>query len=155
MSAQRANEPLPAGRLSLRHYCAIHRHLFQDIYVWAGRYRTVRISKGDSMFCYPEHITREMRDLFEDLKAKRHLTGRSLAEFSREAAHVLATLNAIHPFRDGNGRTQLAFMALLAEQAGHPLDFDRLDPDEFLAATIRSFKGDERPLAVYLRSLIQ
>src|ERR1019366_6481621 len=52
MSAQRADEPLPTGRLSVHHYQAIHRHLFQDVYSWAGTFRTVRISKDGSMFCY-------------------------------------------------------------------------------------------------------
>jgi len=51
MAAQHADEPLPVGRLSVRHYCGIHRHLFQDVYAWAGRFRTVRISKAGSMFC--------------------------------------------------------------------------------------------------------
>ena len=56
MSAQLADEPLPTGRLSVYHYQAIHRHLFQDVYSWAGTFRAVRISRDGSMFCYPEHI---------------------------------------------------------------------------------------------------
>ncbi len=56
----RADEALPAGRMSVSHYRAVHRHLFQDVYPWAGRFRTVRIAKGGSMFCYPEHIPAEM-----------------------------------------------------------------------------------------------
>lgn len=58
ITAHRAEEPLPSGRLGAAHYSAIHRHLFQDVFAWAGRLRTVRIAKGDSMFCYPEHIER-------------------------------------------------------------------------------------------------
>jgi cell filamentation protein len=46
ITAQRADEPLPSGRLSVAHYRAVHHHLFQDVYAWAGRFRTVRISKG-------------------------------------------------------------------------------------------------------------
>ena len=65
---QRAEEPYPVGRLSINHFRAIHRHLFQDVYAWAGRFRTVRISKGGSMFCYPEHIRAETRRLFDQLK---------------------------------------------------------------------------------------
>jgi fido (protein-threonine AMPylation protein) len=56
MAAQRADEPLPSGRLSVRHYRAIHHHLFQDVYEWAGDFGTVRISKDGSMFCYPDYI---------------------------------------------------------------------------------------------------
>jgi cell filamentation protein len=66
---QRASEPLPAGDLSSAHYLAVHRHLFQDVYSWAGELRTVRISKGGSMFCYPENIGGEMEKLFAGLKA--------------------------------------------------------------------------------------
>ena len=60
ITAQRAEEPLPRGRLGYAHYLAIHRHLFQDVFAWAGRLRSVRIAKGGSMFCYPEHIDGEM-----------------------------------------------------------------------------------------------
>jgi cell filamentation protein len=101
---QRAEEPYPAGRLSVSHFKAIHRHLFQDVYAWAGRFRTVRISKGGSMFCYPEHIGAEMHRLFYQLKQDHYLTGLGREEFARKGAHFLAEVNAIHPFREGNGR---------------------------------------------------
>jgi cell filamentation protein len=70
ITSQRATEPLPAGRLSYRHYRAIHRHLFQDVYPWAGKVRTLRMSKDGSTFCHPEHINREMRRLFADLEIR-------------------------------------------------------------------------------------
>lgn len=101
-TVQRADEPLPDGRLSLHHYRAIHRHLFQDVYRWAGRYRVTRISKGDSMFCHPEPIPRQMRRLFGALAEQNFLRGLSRSDFASRAAHFLAELNAIHPFRDGN-----------------------------------------------------
>ncbi|WP_309500932.1 hypothetical protein [Bradyrhizobium arachidis] len=56
ITAQRAEEPLPSGRLGYAHYKAIHKHLFQDVFAWAGKIRKVWISKGGSMFCYPESI---------------------------------------------------------------------------------------------------
>jgi cell filamentation protein len=154
MAAQRADEPLPVGRLDVRHYRAIHRHLFQDIYAWAGQFRTVRISKADSMFCYPEHIPREMRGLFGRLKRDGYLRDLAIDDFVTQAAHFLATLNAIHPFRDGNGRTQLAFLALLAAEAGHPLTLTRLRARAFLVAVVVSFHGDEAPLRRELRRLL-
>jgi len=145
-TAQRADEPLPHGRLNVSHYQAIHHHLFQDVYLWAGRFRTVRLGKSGSAFCYPEHITREMQQLFRSFRKKRHLRGLSHAAFAPEAASFLTTLNAIHPFREGNGRTQATFLTLLADRAGHPFDLDKLEPDRFLAAMVSSFKGNERPL---------
>ena len=154
MVATRAEEPFPSGSLDGLHYQSLHRHLFQDIYAWSGAYRTVRISKRESMFCYPEHIASEMEHLFAWLESRNGLAGLGAHEFGLDAARVLATLNAIQPFREGNGRTQLAFMAVLADRAGHPLALERLQPDAFLSVMIRSFAGDEAPLARQLESLI-
>jgi cell filamentation protein len=147
MVIARFGQPLPVGRLTYSHYCAIHRHLFQDVYAWAGKIRTVQISKGGSTFCYPENIGREMERLFKTLANDNHLKGLDAATFASKAAHVLSELNAVHPFREGNGRTQLAFLVALASQAGHPLAEDRFDPEEMLKATIISFGGSEKPLA--------
>lgn len=154
-SLQRAEEPFPPGRLSVSHYCAIHHHLFQDVYTWAGRFRSVRISKGGSMFCYPEHIPAQMHGLFGRLRSQGLLRGLSREAFVREAAAFLTQLNAIHPFRDGNGRTQLAFLDILAGQAGHPLALESLDPEAMLRAMVASFVGDEEPLRRVLRRLVE
>jgi cell filamentation protein len=131
MTTQRADEPLPSGGFSASHYRAIHHHLFQDVYRWAGRYRIVRISRGGSAFCYPENIEREMQRLFRGLARKRYLKTRTRKEFVAGATAFLAQLNAIHPFREGNGRSQTTFLVLLADYAGHPLDLDRLKPRLF------------------------
>src|SRR5688572_24322832 len=61
---KRTREGLPRGRLSYSHYRAVNRHLFQDIYRWAGRVRRVQIAKGGSVFCLPEYIDGQMRVLF-------------------------------------------------------------------------------------------
>lgn len=153
-TAQRFAEQLPTGRFSLAHYRAVHRHIFGDVYPWAGQFRTVRIAKGSSMFCYPEHICAEMKRIFRNLRDKKVLRFLPADEFARECAHFLAELNAVHPFRDGNGRTQLAFVTLLAFSADHPLDLDRLDPGSFLAAMIESFQGREQFLAKALLGLM-
>src|ERR1700722_4169453 len=86
-AAQRADEPLPDGLLSVRHYCAVHRHLFQDVYRWAGRFRSVRLSKSGSMFCYPENIPAAMRRLFPDLRKRKYLHGLRPEDFAAGAAH--------------------------------------------------------------------
>jgi cell filamentation protein len=151
--AQRAEEPLPTGKLTYPHYRAIHRHLFQDVYDWAGKIRTVRISKGGSMFCYPESIDREMSKLFGSLAGQKQFKGLTAEAFATRAAHFLAELNAIHPFREGNGRIQLTFLTLLAEVAGHPLAIERLDPDDVMQAMIESFGGEEKPLAEMILEL--
>ena len=133
ITTQRADEPLVLGRLDVDAYRAVHRHLFQDIFDWAGEFRTIRIAKQGSTFCYPEHIGREMQRLFGALAADDELRRLPSGDFAGTAAHFLAELNAIHPFCEGNGRTQNVFLAALAERAGHPLDFRRLDPRGCLA----------------------
>jgi cell filamentation protein len=152
---ERSAQPLPAGRLGYAHYRAIHRHLFQDVYAWAGTIRTVRITKEGSTFCYPENIDREMRRLFKDLARQRHLRDPDAPTFARMAGHFLSELNAIHPFREGNGRTQLSFLTMLAERAGHPLHLERLEPEAMLAASATSFKGNEHPLVAVIAELIR
>ncbi len=139
MTDLRAAEPLPPGNLDYQHYRSIHRHLFQDVYDWAGQPRSVRISKGGNPFCYPEYIEAQANKLFDELAS----------------AHFLAELNAIHPFREGNGRVQLTFLTLLAEHAGHPLNHERLEPKCVMDAMIASFGGDEEPLANVLADLIE
>lgn len=153
-TAARAEEPLPAGRYSVSHFLAVHRHLFQDVYRWAGRPRTIRMSKGGNPFCYPENIRSELRKLFGWLRKERYLRGLSDDQFAPRLAHFLAELNAIHAFREGNGRAQLAFAVVVAAQADHRLHLDRLDPATFLAAMIASFAGDEDALAAEIRGLL-
>jgi cell filamentation protein len=155
MSTLRAEEPLPRGRFGPAHYRAVHRHLFCDVYDWAGRYRTVRTSKSGNVFCYPEHIDAQMKRLFQRLQRRPFKGGDASAlRFVEAAAAFLGELNAIHAFREGNGRAQLAFMHSLSIRAGRPLDMAKLRPKLFLGAMIKSFDGDYDPLARQLRRLL-
>jgi cell filamentation protein len=97
--------------------------------------------------CYPEHIDREMKRLFADLRRRKFLRDVNVAEFAAGAAHFLAEVNAIHPFREGNGRTQLSFLKVMAERAGYPMAWSVAAHAAILRATVRSFGGDEQPLA--------
>lgn len=92
MSSLRAEEPLPAGRFGPAHYRAIHRHLFGDVYSWAGRYRTVRTAKGRHVFCYPENIDGQMTMLFERLRSKAFTALDCDAAFIKAAAKFLGDL---------------------------------------------------------------
>jgi cell filamentation protein len=154
ITRERSAEPLPEGDLDVTHYLAIHHHLFQDVYAWAGEIRTVRISKDGGMFCYPEHIQNELAKLFGGLREADFLRNLDRSSFAARAADFAAELNAIHAFREGNGRTQLAFLTMLADVAGHPLALERLDAHEFLSAMVISFKGDNAPLIHSIRHLI-
>lgn len=145
----RAEEPFPAGAFDLDHYLALHRHLFQDVYAWAGELRTIRIGKDGNWFCYPE-----LRRVFAELDATA-LDRMTINSFATHIAHFLAELNAVHPFRDGNGRTQLSFAAMLAEPAGFRFDETQLHPNRIMQAMIESFSGDESLLAALVRDLVR
>lgn len=146
MTALRAEEPLPSGRYGPAHYRAVHRHLFQDVYAWAGRYRTVRTAKDGNAFCYPEHIEASMAKLFERLGREPFKGGAEFGVFAEAAADFLGELNAIHPFREGNGRAQLSYLHLIALRAGHPLDLRKVRRETMIPAMVASFGGDIRPL---------
>jgi cell filamentation protein len=154
ISTLRAEEPLPPGTFDPTHYCSIHRHLFQDVYEWAGQYRTVRTSKGGNAFCYPEHIPAQMDVLFRSIRGGESFAEKSRREFLKEAARFLGELNAIHPFREGNGRAQLAFLGLIGATASHPFAFERIDRSAFLQAMIESFLGRFEGLAAELGKLL-
>ncbi|MBZ9676338.1 Fic/DOC family protein [Mesorhizobium sp. ES1-1] len=150
----RADEPLPAGNLDYAHYLELHRHLFQDVYDWAGELRTIRIGKGGNWFAYPEYIDVEMQRVFRKLGDPDALANLDADAFAALMAHILAELNAVHPFREGNGRTQLTLLAMLAEHAGFTFDANVLERDRVMQAMIDSFAGDETPLASLIRDII-
>ena len=155
ITSQRAAEAIPHGSFDAPHYLSIHAHLFQDVYSWAGQIRTVRIAKDGSMFCYPEHIDAELTKLFKALSISDYLRNLTAADFAKSSAHFISELNAIHAFREGNGRTQLTFLTLLADHAGHSLNLDRMNPAMMLDAMIRSFDGEETTLKDLIASLLE
>ncbi len=149
----RLQQNLPSGNLDEDHLKAVHFHLFQDVYEWAGVYRSVRIAKGESMFCYPENIPSEKKSLFKNTEL---LSSQSMifGEFLVNTASFLSTLNAIHPFRDGNGRTQLAFLRLISDAFWVTLDLIKTNAEAFIGAVIHSFHHDNSLLEAELEKIL-
>lgn len=131
----------PTGRFDTTHYRALHRHLFGDVYAWAGNYRTVVTSKGNSRFAQPSFISNQMELAFGRLRSAPFLLGGDLDSFVAEAAEFLGDVNHIHPFREGNGRTQLIFLRLLGQRAGHLFRSENVEAEAFLYAMIESYHG--------------
>jgi cell filamentation protein len=154
MVLSRSTEPWPSGQVDAAHYLSLHHYLFQDVYDWAGTIRSIRIGKDGSWFCYPEHIAGEMEKLFNWLAAERQFQSLRGVDFASKAARFLSELNAIHPFREGNGRTQMSFLILLAERAGLPFNIAALDPKRAMRAMIDSFTGRIEPLEMLIRDLV-
>lgn len=139
--ARRRLDLPPLKRLDTADYCALHRHLFGDVYDWAGEYRTVVTSKGGSRFAQPAFIRSQMETAFHRLQRPEFYRGSDADDFIVQAAEFLGDVNHIHPFREGNGRTQLIFLRLLGQRAGHRFRSEAVEDEPFLRAMIESFHG--------------
>lgn len=142
-------QPL-SGRFDFAQLCAIHRHLFQDVYEWAGDIRTVDISRDSSRFANASRIESYLGGVLAKLPSENWLHGLQPQPFVARLTHYMGEINATHPFREGNGRTQRVFCALLAEQAGYFLDFESVDQVQMYRVMIASFNGNAEPLAALL-----
>jgi cell filamentation protein len=139
---QREAEGVPCGGFDLAHLRAIHRHLFQDIFAWAGELRTVEISKGGHQFQFRQFIETGMSDIHRRLVQADFLRGLGHDEFAGAAGKIIGDVNYVHPLREGNGRTQLLFLEQLAAQAGHVLDLTKLDQAGWIAASRAAHLAD-------------
>jgi cell filamentation protein len=142
------------GFFDLAHLCKIHQHLFQDVYEWAGEVRSVDIIRGDSRFCNVRHIQSYSNTVFSALAAEKYLVNLEPKVFANRLAHYLSEINAIHPFREGNGRVQRLFILQLAEHAGYSLDYSALDQAELYHVMQESFRGNVKPLADLIFKII-
>ena len=125
-----------------KHLKAIHKHIFQDIYDWAGEFRTVDIAKGN-MFCRVMFIEDQLNYVFRQLHKENCLKNiTDTTQMGERLSYYLSEINAIHPFREGNGRTQRIFIKQLAKQAGYNLDYSKIPEGELLKASIQSFNCD-------------
>lgn len=133
-----------AGQFDLAHLKAIHKQLFQSVYEWAGETRTVNIAKGGFPFAQPAFIDSSMATIAADLAKENRLIGLDKSQFVQRLSHHYAELNAVHPFREGNGRATRVFIGQLAKDAGYELDQSRIenDKDQWNLAARRSNLGD-------------
>lgn len=112
------------GDYDLDHLQAIHRHLFQDVYQFAGELRTVDMRKSDDpsgRFFPAARLQEGGRHVFAELAEDNYLKGMDREQFTDRLAHHLDAINHLHPFREGNGRSQRAFLADLSQRAGYDL----------------------------------
>ncbi len=143
------------GKFDSAHLKSIHKHLFQDVFPWAGDFRVVNISKGNSPFGPALFIESALAELLAKLKAEGFLRGLAAEAFASRAAFYLGEINAIHPFREGNGRTQREFIRQLALHAGHVISWAGFTQEQMIAASILSHsRGDCSLLISILRAAI-
>jgi cell filamentation protein len=133
---------------------SIHRHLFADIYEWAGELRTVDIAKGASTFALARHLRQAAADVFRQVPQADRPRGVAPPRFARSAARFLADLNALHPFREGNGRTQRAFLQLLARDAGYHLLWGEVEPAENITVSAAAMSDSDAFVPLLERILV-
>ncbi|PZT55234.1 Fic/DOC family protein [Paenibacillus silvae] len=126
------------GNFDRFHLCNIHKFLFEDIYPFAGSYRTEEIGKGSFRFANVHYLVPETDRLLQELKLENFLINSTYDVFTERLAYYLTELNVLHPFREGNGRTQREFIRTLALESGYHLDFTSVKAEEILQAMIES-----------------
>ncbi len=127
------------GSFDFKHLAKIHNFLFGDIYEWAGTIRTVNISKGNQ-FCLCQFIQSQMDEIFQKLRNENYLKDyKEKNEVAKRLAYYLSEINSIHPFREGNGRTQRMFIEHLAASLSYRLDFMKITSSEMLKASAQAF----------------
>ena len=159
------------GNFDFNHYKSIHKFIFEDLYDLAGEIRTIDISKKGTLFvkaCDIEEISSACFKLtsrtgslnsnieeissacFKRLKNKNYFKNLNIECFIDEITDFYSVTNNLHPFREGNGRTQRTFLTQLAHNAGYEIDFSEIDADDLLIATIHSSNG----VNAYLKNIL-
>lgn len=125
------------GVYDLEHLKNIHKFIFEDIYSWAGCLRHVNISKGNQ-FCLADNLEMYGNSIFDKLKMDNYLINFQ-GNVPEALAYYLSEINVLHPFREGNGRTQRLFIEYLAENAGYSVDFSNVSAREMIVASAEAF----------------
>lgn len=123
---KRVLDNLPAGKFSTLQ--TIHKYLFEDIYAFAGKLRTVNIAKGNFRFApliylesALENIDKMPQSSFDEIIEK------------------YVEMNVAHPFREGNGRsTRIWLDHILKNEIGRVVDWSKVDKEDYLLAMERS-----------------
>ncbi len=139
---------------NLNYLKRLHEELFKDIYFWAGEIRNVDISKNSTRFCNCTRIQPEAEKIFRELETKNWLVSLSFEDFVAEISHYFCELNVIHPFREGNGRSQRLLFEHIALHNDYFLDWSSISKDEWVLANVAGFHSNLTPLKqIFHRSL--
>ena len=123
--------PIP-GNFDFEHFKKIYTYLFQDVH--------------SSPATYNASIDSEAKRIFDELKSEKYLRDLPAKEFAERLAYYLGEINALHPFREGNGRTQREFVRQLAYQNNYFLSFAGITQDEMIKASKASLKLNYGPM---------
>jgi cell filamentation protein len=141
---QLSKKKKPTGKFDLTHLKQIHGYIFQDVYEWAGQFRTVNIARpGQFFFAFHHMISPCLETAFAKLASERLLERLAVDAFTRRAAYYMGELNAVHPFRDGNGRTQREFIRQLGIHNSYIIRWSRVTREQMGAGSKSSFQSGD------------
>lgn len=126
------------GDFNVKHFVSIHKYIFEDLYPFAGLFRTENIAKGNFSFAEWNYIEEELKRILGELARENYLENVDKKMLAQRLAYYLAELNVLHPFREGNGRTIREFIRQLAYKNNYILDLRKINPKDLLSATIKS-----------------
>ncbi|GMO13281.1 MAG: Fic family protein [Mycoplasmoidaceae bacterium] len=135
---------------NFKYICVINKYLFSDVYDWAGEIRKVDISKGNTRFCNCNYI----KTSWEQYVQPKIEEFKSANDKIKCLAEIFAEINLIHPFREGNGRTTKVFIAQLTRTVNINLQWENINAEENLKASIASVNGNIKPLIELLNKCI-
>lgn len=133
-------EPI-AGTFDFKHYKAIHYFLFHDLFEWAGEIRRVDMAKKGTQFVEAKKIEEVAEALFSRIREAGYYVNDKRESFIHHITELYCDINMLHPFREGNGRTERVFITQLIRNAGYDIDFGDIDPDLLMIATIQAANG--------------
>ena len=142
------------GKFDVSHFVSIHKFLFEDIYPFAGLFRTENIAKDYFQFAECEYIESELTRLLSELKSENFLANLTKEKFTERLAYYWAELNVLHPFREGNGRTTREFLRQLSLKNGYILNLHKISPQKLFNASIKSII-DTADLEKYLYTCLE
>lgn len=145
----------PPTEFSVANLQAIHKEIFQEVYPWAGEFRKVDIAKGDTYFEKHQDIATKLDSLFEDCKSKNYFKSLPAEEFAQESANFLIQLNLIHPFREGNGRSQRLLLSQMALNAGYKIEWSGVSDSAMKKACIDGAEGNSSTMKKLLKLYLE
>lgn len=132
--------------LDFAYYKRLHQFLFEELYEWAGAVRSINLSKQRTHFCPADEIESLAVSMFGRVEKMDFFCGLPREDFIAELTDFYSSVNYLHPFREGNGRTQRLYFRQLAQRAGYRLNFAATDSDRMMIATIHAASGIEETL---------
>jgi cell filamentation protein len=145
------------GTFDTAHLKAIHKLTFSGIYCWADEFRQVNLHRSGSYYFVVVQLMKEnLKTTLAKLATDAHLKGLDAEAFASRAAYYFGELDSIHPFREGNRRTQREFIRQLAAEAGHRINWSRVTREQMVGASIESHShGRNTALAALILSAVE